>query len=89
MTKKMPVNQIPPLRSARRLEWPVTVGAGSRGESVRKVQILLTDKGFFDGVADGRFGSRLTHAVRRFQSSVGLRVSGDVNATTWEALNEA
>lgn len=89
MTKKGKPDTVPPLRSQRRLEWPVTVGSGSRGEQVRKVQVLLTERGFFDGDADGRFGVRLTHAVRQFQASVGLRISGDVNATTWEALNEA
>jgi len=76
-----------PRRSVRELQMSQSLGMGSRGERVKEIQALMTAVGFFDGEADGRYGLRLSRAVRQFQAAEGLRITGDVNAMTWERLN--
>lgn len=56
---------------------------GSRGAAVRAVQQRLGLS------ADGIYGRATAHAVRRYQRSHGLRVTGRVNAETKRALGLA
>jgi peptidoglycan hydrolase-like protein with peptidoglycan-binding domain len=60
---------------------------GDHGPSVREVQRLLAAKGGWDGPEDGRYGTLLARALRVFQGGKGLKVSGEVDILTWEALN--
>ena len=73
-------------RSATMLELQRTMSQGDHGPRVEVVQKALADAGFFDGKQDGRYGTLLGRAVRQFQGSKGLRVTGEVNPQTWEAL---
>lgn len=59
---------------------------GSQGEQVERLQAALAAKGFSPGPADGEFGPRTEHAVRRFQRARGLEVDGIVGPRTWAAL---
>lgn len=73
-------------RSATMLELQRTMSQGDHGPRVEVVQKALADAGFFEGKQDGRYGTLLGRAVRQFQGSKGLRVTGEVNPQTWEAI---
>lgn len=64
----------------------VTYARGSSGETVREIQQLLLDWGYYAGEVDGVFGSRTEAAVEYFQSRNGLAVDGKVGPATLEAL---
>lgn len=53
---------------------------------VEAVQQRLTEKGFDPGPIDGASGSRTRGAIRRFQQSVGLPGTGQIDDATLEAL---
>lgn len=61
---------------------------GSKGESVKALQILLIGYGFSCGRygADGDFGSGTEAAVRAYQKANGLEVDGIVGPMTWSKL---
>ena len=64
----------------------VTYAKGSSGETVREIQQLLLDWGYYSGEVDGIFGSETEDAVEYFQSKNGLTVDGKVGPATLEAL---
>jgi peptidoglycan hydrolase-like protein with peptidoglycan-binding domain len=76
----------PPRRSAIGLELKRSLSQGDRGGQVKMVQDELSRLGFWDGLSDAHYGTRLGKAVRQFQSAQRLRVTGEVNVATWEAL---
>jgi len=55
-------------------------------EQVRELQKILTDRGFEAGPVDGIIGPRTTQALRNFQESEGLAVSGNPDENTLKAL---
>jgi hypothetical protein len=61
---------------------------GSKGESVKALQILLIGNGFSCGSygTDGDFGSATDGAVRKFQKAKGIGVDGIVGKDTWSKL---
>lgn len=59
---------------------------GSTGAQVKAAQCLLRQKHLYDGRVNGRFDRATYRAVRSFQSSRSLTVTGVVNARTWTAL---
>jgi peptidoglycan hydrolase-like protein with peptidoglycan-binding domain len=67
------------------LRWPV-VARGARGERVVTIQYLLQQRGFHSVRADGIYGPITAAAVRGFQRSRHLRVTGVVSAPTWNRL---
>lgn len=63
---------------------------GSRGDAVKRIQQLLMNAGItVNGGADGIFGLATQRAVRTFQQSKGLPVTGVVDAATETALVHA
>lgn len=58
----------------------------SNAKSVVRAQARLNALGFQVGPADGNFGNRTRQAIRQFQQSRGLKVSGELDATTLSAL---
>lgn len=56
------------------------------GDAVKEAQILLTEKGYNPGAADGIFGKKTDIAVRNFQTDNGLTVDGIIGKKTAEAL---
>ncbi len=64
----------------------VTYARGSSGETVREIQQLLLDWGYYSGEVDGVFGSQTEDAVEYFQRKNGLTVDGKVGPATLEAL---
>ncbi len=71
--------------------WPVQ-SLGDRGTDVLAIQLLLRDRLGPDAdpaavpPADGIFGATTTGAVKSFQGSRGLPVTGIVNSPTWTRL---
>lgn len=65
-----------------------TLKNGSRGDDVKELQKILTEKGFSCGVADGIFGKATKKAVIEYQNSKGLVADGIVGEKTWKALGK-
>lgn len=84
--KKQSQKTAPPRRSALSLELKHTLSQGDIGGQVKAAQDALTAHGFNEFKTDGRYGSLMGKAVRRFQDSRGLRVTGEIDSHTWEAL---
>jgi len=62
--------------------------SGASGKRVRALQLELAWHGFPSGIVDGRFGPRVTAALRRFQRSEGLDPDGVAGRSTLRALAE-
>lgn len=75
-----------PRRSALSLELRHTLSSGDIGGQVKAAQDRLVELGFDGFKMDSRYGLMMSKAVRRFQDARGLKVTGDINASTWEAL---
>jgi peptidoglycan hydrolase-like protein with peptidoglycan-binding domain len=63
-----------------------TLRRGSRGPAVVMLQRLLNQRGFNVGPVTGFFGPRTEAAVRAFQGSERIPVTGVVDVVTWTAL---
>lgn len=73
---------------ASELRFKRRMSQGDHGPAVAEIQRILAAKGFFEGKQDGRYGTLLARAVRQFQGSKGLKVNGEVDILTWEALSK-
>ncbi|HKK02208.1 MAG TPA: peptidoglycan-binding domain-containing protein [Desulfuromonadales bacterium] len=58
-------------------------------EQVREMQTILNQKGYQVGTTDGMLGPRTSSALRQFQQSNGLAVTGEPNQETLRALAPA
>ena len=63
-----------------------TLKKGSKGESVKALQILLNGYGYNCGNVDGDFGAKTENAVRAFQRAHKLTQDGIVGKNTWNKL---
>lgn len=64
---------------------------GSKGASVKALQMLLNGHGFTDAtekvlVLDGSFGNATCYALKAFQTAKGLEVTGICEEITWASL---
>lgn len=62
-----------------------TLQYGDSGKNVSQLQMVLNQKGF-SGPQTGFFGTSTQTAVKAYQNSRGLAVTGIVDKDTWEAL---
>lgn len=63
--------------------------AGASGDGVKAVQQALYDLGFaLDGGPDGAFGGKTVQALKNFQASQKLPLTGKLDAQTLRALDE-
>jgi len=62
---------------------------GVRGELIRRLQEQLTASGHDTQGLDGIYGQDTEAALRGFQEARGIAASGQVDATTWQALTGA
>jgi GH25 family lysozyme M1 (1,4-beta-N-acetylmuramidase) len=53
---------------------------------VRDFQQLLKNRGLYSDLLDGDFGGNTETAVKAFQKSVGLKVTGQIDENTWKLL---
>ena len=65
-----------------------TLRRGAKGDSVRYLQTLLSERGYDLGKygVDGDFGSATEKAVKAFQKAAGLQQDGVCGPKTWAAL---
>ena len=56
------------------------LSTGDSGSDVEKLQQRLKELKYYTGAVDGRYGSQLATAVKRFQSSLGLDTTGIASA---------
>src|SRR5262249_33878225 len=76
---------------ARRLQSaqaPPATDAGNQArlQLVASIQRELTRKGFYDGPADGIWGSKTDAAVRDFIQAAGLKTSAEASDTLLRAI---
>lgn len=57
------------------------------GETVRVVQMALTERGYEPGPANGRAGRQTQLAIRKFQQDRGLEPTGTIDYAVLEQLN--
>ncbi len=65
---------------------PVVSQYGSKGSEVTKIQQRLKNWGYFDGPVTGNYGTLTTEAVKKFQRTHGLPVTGTADAATLEKI---
>lgn len=63
-----------------------TIGTGSSGDEVRRIQQILQGQGYNVGPVDGLYGPQTQSAVVAFQKTKGLMPDGIVGPLTWAAL---
>jgi lipoprotein-anchoring transpeptidase ErfK/SrfK len=81
----------PPSFDPHAINNPATVdlvGPDSERDAVARAQILLDRFHFSPGEIDGRYGDNLRVAILGFQTAHNLPASGEVDASTWQKLNE-
>ena len=66
-----------------------SIKIGMRGDNVKMLQKLLSEKGFNVGQIDGVFGRITLTAIKDFQSSSGLTVDGIADKDTLMTLRRA
>jgi len=59
---------------------------GAIGEIIKRIQQALTDIGFDPNGVDGWYGKNTASAVRSFQESMSLPLTGSVDEDTWQQL---
>ena len=62
---------------------------GSSGEAVRRVQVVLTELGYYDGDIDEDYGGKTFEAVRELQGDYSLYPDGKVGTETWKIIERA
>ncbi|MFG1610914.1 peptidoglycan-binding protein [Actinoplanes sp. NPDC049265] len=60
---------------------------GAKGDEVKALQQRLTELGYWNGTADGKFGGTTTQAVYALQKAAGLGRDGVVGTKTKKALD--
>lgn len=65
---------------------PVVSQYGSTGAEVTKIQQRLKNWGYFDGPVTGNYGTLTMEAVKKFQRTHGLSVTGIADAATLEKI---
>jgi lipoprotein-anchoring transpeptidase ErfK/SrfK len=70
------------------LATTTSIGPGTRGPAVLRLEILLDRAHFSCGQIDGRYGQNLKNAVEAFQLQNQLTVDGVVGPSVWQLLNQ-
>ena len=78
----------PRTASSQSSDFSGSLLVGSTGNSVKELQNMLKQLGYYSGTVDGDFGSYTDAAVRRFQQANGLYVDGVVGSITYSKLKQ-
>ncbi len=71
---------------ADRFPFRHPLDTGDRGALVLWAQSKLTERGHYAGPLDGRYDLEVSKAVRAFQATQDLLVTGVIDRKTWNAL---
>jgi peptidoglycan hydrolase-like protein with peptidoglycan-binding domain len=71
------------------IQRPETAAVRPRSDLVASTQRELNQLGLYDGVADGLLGPRTDQAIREFEKSQGLKVTGEPTATLLDMMRRA
>ena len=63
-----------------------TLSLGARGDEVKKLQQVLSEKGYDVGAIDGVYGAKTKEAVMQFQKENGLKTDGIAGPETLSKL---
>lgn len=66
---------------------PVLLGPGANSPGVNLLQQQLTQLGFYSGPIDGNYNTATQEAVKAFQASAGLTMTGWLDNNTWERMS--
>ncbi len=55
-------------------------------QTVKHVQQALSDKGYYKGPADGKWGSKTESALKKFQQAQGMQATGQPDQQTLASL---
>ncbi|MEV6305028.1 L,D-transpeptidase family protein [Actinoplanes sp. NPDC051861] len=66
---------------------PKKLKSGAKGAEVVALQNRLTELGYWNGKADGKFGGTTQQAVFALQKAAGVGRDGTVGPKTWKALD--
>ena len=69
-------------------DWPA-LRLRDSGDGVERLQNLLNELKYYNGGADGKFGTLTRDALAAFQLDNGLPATGVADANTWRALTKA
>lgn len=78
---------VTPLMQHAQLEKMDEISYGAFNPSVKHIQYKLKKLGYYEDKMDGAFGLRTEHAVKKLQSSHHLKVTGNMNRETVEAIS--
>jgi peptidoglycan hydrolase-like protein with peptidoglycan-binding domain len=73
-------------RSMEKMDRQVSAEQGKSKQQVKMMQEALKGKGYDPGAIDGAMGPRTSAALREFQQSEGLRVTGRLDTETRSKL---
>ena len=85
VTQKPAVPAIAPLPQPR----PDSANGRSRTDLLRDVQQELASRGYYDGAVDGAAGPRISQAIRDFEQTQRLRVTGEASETLLAQIRKA
>ena len=71
------------------VQRPETATVRPRSDLVASMQRELTQLGLYEGVADGLLGPRTDQAIREFEKSQGLKITGEPTATLLDMMRRA
>lgn len=66
---------------------PVTLARGSGGPSVEALKVRLQKEGYFHGTINGSFDRELEEAVRGYQKTHQMEITGRTSNPFWTSLN--
>ncbi len=70
------------------MSFEPNIASGDSGEYVTDLQERLRQLGHYEGSVDGNYGPTTETAVQLFQEAAGLEQDGQVQETTWQALEQ-
>lgn len=73
---------IPPVR-------PDTANRRSRSDITQDIQRELASRGYYNGAVDGQSGPRMTQAIRSFEQTNGMKVTGEATDALLEKIRKA